>query len=321
MTGFFVLLSKFCHAPDPRFPYRVCSKETIVTTPPSDSNRMTKVFDYIDAHLDQNLSMEELSTIGAYSVFHFHRQFSAHFGLSCFTYVQLCRMKSAAAQLAFRPEKSVIEIAQAHGYDEPESFSRAFKKHTGQAPSDFRQSPQWEAWYSRLNALTQLRKTHMPLQFNLEQVELIAFKAMPIAIYQHKGSPALLPQSIRHFIQWRKEHKLSPARYATFNLLYQHPEEVAPEDFRFDLATQVDSGFTSAHDHIIRTEIPAGLCARLRLQGSDDGLENAIHFLYANWLPQSGKSPRDFPLFLQRLNFFPDVAENELITDLYLPLQ
>lgn len=292
-----------------------------MTPSPPSLNRMTKVLDYIDAHLDQSLSVEDLSAVGAYSQFHFHRQFSATFGLSCFNYVQLCRMKSAAAQLAFRPEKSVIEIAQAHGYDEPESFSRAFKKHTGQAPSDFRKSPQWEPWYSRLNALTQLRKTHMPQQFKSEQVELIAFNATPIAIYQHKGSPALLPLSIRHFIQWRKEHKLSPARYATFNLLYQHPDDVAPDDFRFDLATQVESGYISEHEKIICTEIPAGLCARLRLLGSDDGLEDAIQFLYTDWLPQSGKSLRDFPLFLQRLNFFPDVPENELITDLYLPLQ
>lgn len=291
-----------------------------MTTSTPEPNRMTKVLDYIDAHLDQNLSVEELSAVGAYSVFHFHRQFSAQIGLSCFAYVQLCRMKSAAAQLAFRRDKSVIEIALDHGYDEPESFSRAFKKHTGQAPSEFRKSPLWEPWYSRLNALTQLRKMHMPQLCKLEQVDIIHFKATPVAVYAHRGNPALLPQTIRSFILWRKEHKLTPTRFATFNLLYQHPDDVAPEDFRFDLATQIAPGFTSAHDNIVCTEIPAGSCARLRLLGSDDGLEQAIRFLYADWLPHSGKSLRDFPLFLQRLNFFPDVPENELITDIYLPL-
>lgn len=292
-----------------------------MTTPTTEPNRISKVLDYIDAHLDQNLSVEELSVVGAYSIFHFHRQFSAQVGLRCFTYVQLCRMKSAAAQLAFRRDKSVIDIALNHGYDVPESFSRAFKKHTGQAPSEFRKSPLWEPWYSRLNALTQLRKTQMPQQFKPEQVDITNFKAIPIAVYPHRGDPALLPQTIRSFIQWRKEYKLTPTRYATFNLLYQHPDELAPEDFRFDLATQVESGFTCAHDNIVCTEIPAGSCARLRLLGSDDGLEQAIRFLYAEWLPHSGKSVRDFPLFLQRLNFFPDVSENELITDIYLPLQ
>ncbi|MBI3712240.1 MAG: GyrI-like domain-containing protein, partial [Burkholderiales bacterium] len=74
------------------------------------------------------------------------------------------------------------------------------------------------------------------------------------------------------------------------------------------------------HEQIVRAEIPAGSCARLRIVGSDDGLEQAIRFLYAEWLPHSGKAVRDFPLFLQRINFFPDVPENELITDIYLPL-
>ena len=285
-------------------------------------NRFSEVLAYIDTHLDENLSVEELSVVGVFphSQFHFHRQFTASVGISCFAYVQLCRMKSAAAQLAFRREKKVIDIALDHGYEEPESFSRAFKKHTGQSPSAFRKSPLWEPWHSRLNALTQLRKTHMSPTFKIEQIELIDFKATPVAVYQHRGNSQLLAQSIREFIEWRKKCKLSPARYATFNFLYQHPDEVEAENFRFDLVSQVDSGFVSEHSKIIVKEIPQGSCARLRLLGSDEGLEAAIQFLYAVWLPQSGKCLREFPLFLQRLNFFPDIAENELITDIYLPL-
>jgi hypothetical protein len=29
---------------------------------------------------------------------------------------------------------------------------------------------------------------------------------------------------------------------------------------------------------------------------------------------------RDFPIYLQRVKFFPDVPENEAITDVFLPL-
>lgn len=43
--------------------------------------------------------------------------------------------------------------------------------------------------------------------------------------------------------------------------------------------------------------------------------------LYASWLPGSGEELRDFPLFMQRLTFFPDVPDNEAITDIYLPLR
>jgi AraC family transcriptional regulator len=43
--------------------------------------------------------------------------------------------------------------------------------------------------------------------------------------------------------------------------------------------------------------------------------------LYASWLPTSGEELRDFPLFMQRLKFFPDVPDSEAQTDIYLPLK
>ena len=65
---------------------------------------------------------------------------------------------------------------------------------------------------------------------------------------------------------------------------------------------------------------PSGRCAVLRHHGSDDRLGEAIRYLYAGWLPGSGEDTRDFPLFMQRLKFFPDVPEAEATTDIFLPL-
>ena len=59
----------------------------------------------------------------------------------------------------------------------------------------------------------------------------------------------------------------------------------------------------------------------LRHTGSDDGLGEAVSYLYTEWLPRSGAEPRDFPLYFQRLSLFPDVSENDAVTDIYLPLE
>lgn len=282
--------------------------------------RFEKVLRHIDTALDQELSIEQLSAIAAFSKFHFHRQFSAVFGLSVFSYVQLCRFKRAAHQLAFRPELSVIQIALAHAYDEPESFSRAFKKHTGQTPTEFRLSPQWEPWDKLHHNYRELRNQHMSMHYEFSDIKIIDFPAMPIAVREHRGDPVLLGNTIREFIHWRKQHQLSPKRYATFNILHTHPDEVAAADFRLDIATSVASNFTTTDPQIVLKEIPAGPCAVLRHRGSDAQLEQSIQFLYAQWLPQSGRELRNYPLFLQRLNFYPDVAESELLLDLFLPL-
>ena len=63
--------------------------------------RMRRVLDYIDRHLDRDLDLETVSGVAAFSKFHFHRQFTATFGLSVHRYVQSARLKRASHQLAY----------------------------------------------------------------------------------------------------------------------------------------------------------------------------------------------------------------------------
>jgi AraC family transcriptional regulator len=58
--------------------------------------RMQRVLDHIDRHLDDELDLDRISGIAAFSKFHFHRQFSATFGLTLHRYIQLARMKRAS---------------------------------------------------------------------------------------------------------------------------------------------------------------------------------------------------------------------------------
>ena len=43
--------------------------------------RLQRTLAYIDAHLDEELSVDTLSGVAAFSRFHFHRQFTALFGI------------------------------------------------------------------------------------------------------------------------------------------------------------------------------------------------------------------------------------------------
>ncbi|ASY59353.1 Transcriptional regulator, AraC family (plasmid) [Sinorhizobium sp. CCBAU 05631] len=59
--------------------------------------RMERVLDHIDQHLNDELDLETMSYVAAFSKYHFHRQFMATFGLSVHRYVQLARMKRASS--------------------------------------------------------------------------------------------------------------------------------------------------------------------------------------------------------------------------------
>jgi AraC family transcriptional regulator len=163
--------------------------------------------------------------------------------------------------------------------------------------------------------------------FSDDQVRIVDFPATPVAILEHRGDPALIGDTIRRFIAWRKQAGLPPKVSATFNILHCDPETTPPEEYRLSLCAALPpkiSGSAVSDEGgigVVAGLIPAGRCAALRLLGSSDDLKPAVSFLYADWLPRSGAARRDFPIFVQRLSFFPEVPENEAVTDIFLPLQ
>ncbi len=282
-------------------------------------HRFVSIVHYIEAHLDEPLDIDRLCQQACLSRYHFHRQCSAFFGMSVISLVRLLRLKRAAFQLAFRDDHKVVDIALASGYESHEAFSRAFKKHFYKSPFEFRKAPDWDPWHTLYEPVLALRTKIMneTAEFN---VAVIDYPQTPIAVMEHRGSPNLLGSTIHQFIAWRKRNHLPPGQSKTFNLLYDDPSVTEPDNFRFDIGCSVDHPVKENDYGVVNKVIPAGKCAVVRHIGSDDGMGAAVHYLYSTWLRDSGFELRDFPIFLERVSFFPDVPEKDMITDIYLPI-
>jgi len=284
-------------------------------------DRMKRALDHIDRHLDDQLDLEAVSAVAAFSKFHFHRQFTAIFGLSVHRYVQLSRMKRASFRLAYRDDQTVIQIAMDAGYDAPDAFARAFRQRFGQSPSSFRKSPDWEPWLAAFGPLTDARSKLMQHTFNASDVTIQEVSPIPVAIMEHRGPPAKVGETIQRFIAWRKANGLSPRTSETFNVFHCDPRTTDPSDYRLDLCAGTERTFDADDQGVVSGIIPGGRCAVLRIVGNTDDLESAALYLYRDWLPKSGEEARDFPLYCQRVSFFPEVPEHEAVADLFLPLK
>jgi AraC family transcriptional regulator len=287
---------------------------------PNYQDRFEKVISHIEVNLDADLDIDTLCKLAHLSKYHFHRQCSAFMGMSVIKLVRLLRLKRAAYQLAYRDHERVLDIALANGYESHEAFSRVFKKHFGKSPSEFRKAANWIPWHEKYEPILKLRKNIMNTgtKFN---VDVKAFPETLIAVMEHRGSPSLLGSSLQKFIEWRKLNHLSPSKSKTFNLVYDDPNVTAPDDYRLDIACSVDKPVAANDYGIVNKVIPAGRCAVIRYIGSDDVIGEVVSFLYTQWLAESAFELRDFPLYFERVSFFPDVPENEMITDIYLPIE
>lgn len=283
-------------------------------------NLYEKVVNYVEENLDQTLDVELLCKQFCLSKYHFHRQCSAYFGMPLISLIRLLRLKRAAYLLAYREQEKIIDIALISGYDSHEAFSRAFKKYFNKSPTEFRKSSDWTPWHSYYEPILKLRVkiVNDSVDFSVKTVD---FQETPIAVLEHRGIPNLLGKTIQRFISWRRENNLPPSKSRTFNLVYDDPSIVKPEEFKFDVCCSVN-GVIGANDYgVIKKTIPKGKCAVIRHVGSDDTIGIAVNYLYSEWLLKSDYKLRDFPVFFERISFFPEVPEKEMITDIYLPIE
>jgi AraC family transcriptional regulator len=107
------------------------------------SQRMNRVLDRIDQHLDAPLDLDELARVANFSPFHFHRVFSGWLGETLSDYLQRRRLAVGAIRLAARSGDSVLSVALSVGFGSGEAFARAFKRQFGCTPTIWRmQTPQ-----------------------------------------------------------------------------------------------------------------------------------------------------------------------------------
>lgn len=278
------------------------------------AKRLNLVIDYIYDHLNEDLSVEHLSEVANFSKFHFHRQFSNYTGITVFKLVQLLRLRRAAYELTLASSLSVLDIAMNARFESAESFSRAFKKAFGQTPSQFRKSPKLHPWQEKFTLPIPKGKHNM-------NVIVDTISTIQVAALEHRKSPALVPESVETFIQWRNENNYSPSNSRRFGIIYDDPENVAPEDFRFDLCGEISTPVKKNSYGVISKTIAGGDCAVLRHEGTLDNIRDTVCYLYSHWLPESGRELRDFPCFFHYMKLASEVPEHEQITDVYLPLE
>ena len=100
---------------------------------------------------------------------------------------------------------------------------------------------------------------------------------------------------------------------------YTDPRTAPSAEHRVDFCIEFDGNIAPNPQGVVQKMIPGGRCAVVRHHGSREDV-TAAAYLYEVWLPASGEIARGFPMFFHYVNVGPHVHEEDMITDVYLPL-
>ena len=96
-----------------------------------------RVLDYIEAHLTEEIDLDQLAQKAGHSPNHFSKAFKISLGVPPWRYVTERRIHRAK-ELLLNGSSSITEIAHDLGFSSHSHFTDVFRKATGKPPSHFR---------------------------------------------------------------------------------------------------------------------------------------------------------------------------------------
>ncbi|AUU89248.1 MDR efflux pump AcrAB transcriptional activator RobA [Phytobacter diazotrophicus] len=100
---------------------------------------------WLESHLDQPLSLDNVAAKAGYSKWHLQRMFKDVTGHAIGAYIRARRLSKSAVALRLT-SRPILDIALQYRFDSQQTFTRAFKKQFNLTPALYRRSPDWSAF-------------------------------------------------------------------------------------------------------------------------------------------------------------------------------
>jgi AraC family transcriptional regulator len=277
-------------------------------------HRVQRVVDYIEAHLGEELTLEQLARVACFSPYHFHRLFSALVGESLYRFILRLRLEKAAGLLCRRSGESVTAIALDCGFGSSAAFARAFRAAFGVSASEWRDRKDREAMRKpgeegasadAYPGLLDHGRKLMKAAQQMKEASSVRIETLPpatVAYVRHVGPYAgdgqLFAGLYGRLMQWAGPRGLLGPDARTYTIYHDDPAITEEEKLRISVCLTVPPG-TPTEGDIGSMELPGGKYALAHFELDLTEYGAAWAWVFASWLPESGFQPDDRPCFEQ----------------------
>ncbi len=293
--------------------------------------RIHKVQDYMEHHLGQSMSIEELGSVAGFSKYHFSRIFQCLLHEPLAHYVNRIRMERALFLLAHRSDKNMTDIAYQLGYTDSAVFSRAFKNYYGSSPREYRKEYSKNCKDSFL--LSEYNKNTAKKEWagNLfpvtGQITIENLQEKQVAYVRYTGTYETLAKEYANLMQTlfayaKEQHFLVDGQNWLLAMYHDNPEFAEASQFRTSLCLTVPKDIRIQEDGILgNMKLEGGLYAVGHFQIQQEHYSDAWNYMYQEWITRSGYVPRNsYPFEVYRNN--PYVSESHIHKlDIYVPIE
>ncbi|HEJ7041103.1 TPA: MDR efflux pump AcrAB transcriptional activator RobA [Serratia liquefaciens] len=274
---------------------------------------------WLESHLDQPLSLDNVAAKAGYSKWHLQRMFKDITGNAIGAYIRARRLSKAAVALRLT-SRPILDIALQYRFDSQQTFTRAFKKQFAQTPALYRRAEDWSAFGIcppiRLGAFT----LPQPEFVTLPELHLIGLTQSYSCTLEQISNfrTELRSQFWRQYLG--EAETLPPVLYG---LHHSRPSQ-EKDDEQEVLYT------TALEPHHVPKEIQAGQplqggeYAMFSYEGPASGLQDFILTLYGTCLPAlklTRRKGHDIERFYPKGDRRPPQPPTEINCDYLIPIR
>ncbi|SKB96816.1 AraC family transcriptional regulator [Sphingobacterium nematocida] len=300
-------------------------------------NRIIRVMEYIDQHLDQAIDLSKMADIASFSPFHFHRIFTLMTGETPNTYVSRIRLEKVGRLLQSETKLSIATIAFDCGFENLSSFSRAFKKQFNISAKEFRQeakgifSKEGIRYSKNGNAVSKIGKNIQQIDAQFCSVELkqlilmdikIEIKQMPalkLICYRRTGAFNQIGQAYEELFKWAAPRGLLNANTKALSMYHDDPSITEIAKMRNDACLVVDRD-VDVEGEIRKSQTQEGKYAVGYFEIGIKDFEKAWNTMYA-WLSESGYQPKESSPYEIYHNDNNQHPEKKFIVEICIPVK
>lgn len=252
-------------------------------------NPAQKALWYIESHLGEPLTLDEIATIGGVSRFHMVRAFAAATGFPVMRYVRARRLSEAARELA-AGAPDILSLALDSDYGSHEAFTRAFRDHFGVTPEAVRAA----------TCLDRL-KLQEPIVMDstlLDNLKAPRFETSKPLLVAGVGERYTCDSSAAIPGQWQRFHQSVDNIPARIGKVAYGVCCNGDDAGNFDYITGVEvADFSDLPREFARVRIPEQKYAVFTHAEHISSIRRTVNTIWNHWLPASGMKAADAPNF------------------------
>lgn len=279
-------------------------------------NRLNMVLTYIHQNLQQDLSLLRLSSVAAFSPFHFHRIFKSYLGENVNDYVNRIRLERSARLLSVNRRTPVTDIALDCGFSSSSVFSRAFKQYYGVSPSDFRKNRNPYHISNNCKEVESLdlyteSNHYSNLKENPMKVEIVRYPSYKVAYCRHlegyeKGIASdQITEAFSKVAAWMEVNRLFRENTLCLGIYYDYQDLTPAKKRCYDAAFTIPEEIQAGNDEIGIQTLEGGTYAVVTVEvdnTSESSFAEAIRlmdqgfdYIYGHWLAEHNVELEDRP--------------------------